>query len=243
MKSRLKKNGKSQSEVVTGLFSKAEAADLISKGIRHLHSSILGALDPCAQTTNHLLSSQKKCYSWDLTSASKVLRVTRSSERSNILDTICSTTAFGQRTQNRNSLKQILEELLTNAIYHAYKESGSKDKYHRLISAHLSQDEEVSVRYAENSSGLFLSVEDQGGKLRFDSIASCLKRCYSQTHHLVQIEQKHEGAGLGLYFIFELSTHMSVFVKTDESTRFVLWIASSGQADPDNFSFNFFEES
>lgn len=229
--------------LVTGLFSKTEAAQLISQGVRHLHSSILGAHDPCVLTTEKLLQKKTGHYSWDLTSQSEELIILKSSERAELFEQICSKTEFGQRTQNRTSLRQILEELLTNAIFHAYKQTGNQDKYNRLQPANLSAEETISVGYAEQPSGLFLSVEDQGGNLTFESFSSCFKRCYSQSKSSIQLDQKHQGAGLGLYLIFELSTHVCVFVKPGHQTRFLVWIASSGQADPDTFSFNFFEES
>jgi len=241
MKTKPQSKKSQPSEIITGLFSKAEAAHLIMDGSRHLHSTLLGSMDPCAQITAQMLQNKPGVYPWDLSSKATLLNLSKSSERLEVWQAICSATHFAQRSLNRDILKQILEELLTNSVFHAYKKLGSSDKYDRLLPAELNQEETVTISFAEQKSGLFLNITDHGGSLRFEHFTSCFARCYPKNKGQIPFDQKHEGAGLGLYMIFELASHISVTVDPGKQTSISIWIPQSEQFDPDHFSFNFFE--
>ena len=133
--------------------------------------------------------------------------------------------------------------MLTNAIYHSYKNSDGSDKYDRREDAQLQSEECVLVRFAENLNGMNLIVEDQGGSLTLNDFQRAFERCYQRKNgREIGIETKHSGAGLGLFMVFELSAHIHVKVEKKKKTCFSVWIPDSQQFDPDTFSFNIFEE-
>jgi anti-sigma regulatory factor (Ser/Thr protein kinase) len=228
-------------EMKTGLFSKQEGAEAILSNVRHVHSSILGVNDPCWRTTEANVKNFAHLYPWEF-SLPKELVISQSDKRSECIEFIASTTQFGHKSQNRERLKLVMEELLSNAFYHAYKGQAKKDKYERLSSVKLAPGEEIRIAFDENSNGLYLLVEDKGGTLTFDNFKNCFSRCFQRTRKDVTFEEKHSGAGLGLYLIYEVTTHLSILVVPGKKTRFSLWLSNTNQFDPDSFSFNFFEE-
>lgn len=228
-------------EVKTGLFSKQEGAEAIINNVRHVHSSILGLNDPCWKATEASFNGTILPYPWELSSP-KVLLISQSQKRSECIEGLVASTQFGQKSQNRERLKLVTEELLSNSFYHAYKNQSKQDKYERLSNVTLAPGEEVKLSYAENRNGLHLVVEDQGGSLTFEDFRGCFSRCFFRTNKEFAFDEKHSGAGLGLYLIYGVTTHLSIQVEPGKKTRFSVWLAQTNQFDPDSFSFNFFEE-
>ena len=76
--------------------------------------------------------------------------------------------------------------------------------------------------------------------LEFDKIQNNFKRCY-ESEGISQLEAKDGGAGLGLYVVFELATHIKVISHSDFGTLTQCWFANPSQFDPDYFSFNYFK--
>lgn len=242
MNTNLKKHKPASSEIKSGLFSKREGAEAVATGIHHLHSSLLGVNDPCWKVTESRLKGSSLNYPWELSNLTNGITLRESNQRSDCYQTIISTTTFGQKSQNRDRLNLILEELLSNAFYHSYKNQNQVDKYDRLKPVTLGSGEEIRIFFRDNSEGLHLVIEDQGGSLSFRDFSSCFSRCFQQTDNHIAFEDKHTGAGLGLFLVFEIVSHMTVQVTKNKKTRISLWLSNTNQYDPDSFSFNFFEE-
>lgn len=228
-------------QIATGLFSRKEAALKISDGVQHLHSTILGANDACVSITHDLFLKPGACYPWEICSPTSMNALRKSSKRQEAISQILTATSFGKGSQNRERLKTIAEELLSNSFYHAYKNSDGSDKYQRQLAVELDPAEAVSIGFKESANGIHLMISDKGGSLNFADFASSLKRCYSVAQHGNVMEQKSSGAGLGLFLIFENMTHLSISVEPSVRTTISCWISTSTSFDPDTFSFNFFE--
>lgn len=228
-------------EIKAGLFSKQEGAEAVIQGTRHIHSSLLGKSDPCWKTTHSLLSGTEQRYPWEIADESEALIFTDSNKRIESLGGLVSSTRFCQKSQNKERVNLIMEELLSNAFYHAYKNELKEDKYDRLKAVSLKRGEEIRIFAGENSQGINLVVEDQGGTLNFLDFSNCFNRCFQKTQTQLTFDDKHAGAGIGLYLVFELASHLHISVKPGVRTRFSLWLSQSNQFDPDSFSFNFFE--
>jgi anti-sigma regulatory factor (Ser/Thr protein kinase) len=241
MNSANKKLSRSVPEIKTGLFSKQEGAEAIISNFRHVHSSLLGKSDPCWKMTESKLKDAVGLYPWEISQLNE-FTLTQSKKRSECVELIASTTQFGSKSQNRERLTLVMEELLSNAFYHAYKIQANHDKYERLSPVTLASGEEIRVSFGENSNGLHLAVEDQGGTLSFEDFKNCFSRCFHRTKTDITFDKKHSGAGLGLYLIYEVTTHLNIFVEQGKKTRFSLWLSNTNQFDPDSFSFNFFGE-
>lgn len=240
MKSPLKKLASIKDNILCGLFSKKEAANIISKGIRHLHSTQIGKKDPCAQiTARSVLSGAIIRYPWEQTSNVTVLTLTQSEQRHQLIESLLKHPSLRSRRELREKSRMVLEEMITNSLYHAYVDEHGKEKFPRGKSVVFTNPREVLiVRYAAPREGVFLQVVDQGGRLLFENIARSLARCYGDSEN--QIENKESGAGLGLYLIYETVTHLKIETEPSRRTVFSCWISDCRIHSPETFSFNYF---
>lgn len=225
--------------VLTGLFSKKEAGHHVAAGTRHVHSSTLGARDACARITQRELESETPSqYPWERAQEATLFELRSSAGRMELIKKISSQACLAAKRDLREKVELLLEELLTNSIYHSYRAKDGSEKYARKDSVILTESEVVKVRFHHSPAGLYLSVSDQGGSLRFEDLAQSFKRCYGD--QTKQIEMKSGGAGLGMYMMFEVATHLKL-VTSNSSTLVSVWLADKSTFDPDTFSFNFFE--
>ena len=134
----------------------------------------------------------------------------------------------------------VLEELITNAIYHSYRTQSGERKYNRAENAHLPKGEEIRVSYNVNSDGVYLRVEDSGGTLTFEDIRESIDRCYRKDDD--QVLNNETGGGLGLYISFDRATHIKVEVFKNKKTIVSCWIAGKRTFNQEVFSFNYFEQ-
>ncbi|MBI4404910.1 MAG: hypothetical protein HY537_12150 [Deltaproteobacteria bacterium] len=239
MKAVLKKNDlPAVPEIVCGSFSKEEAAKLISAGTRHVHSSRLGDDDLYAKITKETLNfGRTLSFPWELQKDCQEITILSSDARNDVTQKILSGLGGIGRKER---VTCVTEELLSNAIYHAYQLPDGSPKYLRLQTVTLSPTEAVSLRFACSPRGLFLSVVDQGGALTFKLIAQAFSRCYARQSD--QIENKESGAGLGLYMVFEAVTHLKIVTIPGKKSIVSCWIEEQRAADPHFFSFNYFEK-
>lgn len=221
----------------TGIMTRKEAALKIAQGAQHVHCTALREKDPCYQVTCAQLEGKITPYPWQ-TLTPGVLTLTSSTERQKLIESITGSAQGGTKKYFAKRVGSVLEELITNAIFHSYRKADGTEKYSRSQTATLAANETVSVSFQENQNGIFLSVSDNGGTLSFKAISETLKRCYGDGDK--QIESKEGGAGLGLYMVFETVSHLLIEVDDKKHTRVSCWIANKGSFDPQTFSFNFF---
>lgn len=235
-------SSKHPSDLMVGLFSKSEAAHWISKGIQHFHSSLLLAADPCVQITQRKLAGERLAYPWEKLTENKTQTIGSSIERKSVLHQITASLSFSKRSQNRERLEMVLEELTTNALYHSRKDPQGNDFYSRRQEVILEQGKSISVEYGENREGILISVSDFGGSLRFADVSQRIVRNQNELASEPHFDSKDSGAGLGMKMVFEVSTHIQVYVKVLSFTRVSVWLSRNEHFDPDFFSFNFFKE-
>lgn len=234
-----KEKERESSEVIAGHFPKRDAAQYIYSGAHHVHSCSQGATDPFVVATQKaLMNGDVPTYSWELPGAME-LEVATSAERFDRIKEVTNNPLIKKYRDLREKVEGILEELLTNAIYHSYFNIRGERKYKRRDSVKLDAQETVKIRFIPAPDGIFLEVSDGGGAIRFDHVRNCFHRCYGSEQP--QIEAKESGAGLGLYMIFESATHLKIVCDPYKRTTISCWIADKGNFDPDTFSFNYFE--
>ncbi len=239
MNTTAKKKIESPDELVCGLFSKKDASQIIASGTRHLHSSTLGERDTLAKISQDMIKSGNiLTFPWESASNSEI-EIMKSADRKKAIDAVIAASAPYARRDINEKICAVLEELLTNAIFHSYKRADNNPKYPRQLPASLDRREKIILKHSAQRSGIFLSVEDKGGNFGFDSIASAYRRCYGDAKQ--QVESKDGGAGLGLYMVFEMVTHFKVERVKGQSTVVSCWLNDTRTLDPDFFSFNFFE--
>lgn len=239
MKAGPKTKASGKTELACGLYSKQEAARLIAEGTCHVHSSTLGARDAYARITDEAVRAGSQIpYPWEHAKTAATITLKTSKERHTRVAEIVDKLKIESDLKLKDRVGCVLEELISNAIYHGYKSSG-ESKYERSASVTLSADEVVTVRFAHVDNGVYLSVQDQGGTVNAADIGSSFHRCYKKGND--QVSAKESGAGLGLYMAFELSTHVRVDVWPGQKTIVSCWLSDKRTFDPDLFSFNYYE--
>ncbi|MBY0370281.1 hypothetical protein K2X33_06310 [bacterium] len=226
--------------VNTGVLSKAEAVLLVDKGCRYIFSTELGKVDPVVKMTHAaLLQGAVPLFPWE-NGEKEEMTLGGSRERQAISEAVVARCKLERKRFLREKVQSVLEELMTNVLFHAYRNADGKEKYARRQEAVLASRELIAIRFSSTAQGIYLSVKDQAGSLKFEEMARALSRCYSGHS---QIENKESGAGLGTYMIFDAVTHLKVVSAPGQSTEIACWIADQRSFDNQHFSFSFFERS
>lgn len=224
-------------ELLCGKYTKREAVGLIAAGTRHVHSTTLGERDPAAKETAEAISkSAFATYGWEPKTGLNQIRLVSSADRQSVIDQAVS--ELKGRRSLREKVQSVLEELITNSLYHAYRLDCGSEKYPRKSGVKLEQNETLSIFHRADASGFYLSVTDQAGTLAFQDIASALHRCYESENPILA---KDNGAGLGTYMVFDAATHFKIATDAGKSTVISCWISDTRTFDPEYFSFNYFE--
>ncbi len=234
-----KKKKTSGALFATGQFSKKEAALKIASGFSHVHSAALGDRDAYARLTAEALKSgQAAVYPWENPPQIETVTVSASAERYQIAAKLINDPLVANRRKVRERLEVVLEELLTNALYHAYLNPTGVEKYPRKLPVTLAPQEKITVKYSISKEGVYLSVSDQGGNLRLSDMAAAFARTYGSESP--EIQGKEGGAGLGIYMVFEATSHYKAICIPGKRCEISVWISDKRSGDLDHFSFNFF---
>jgi len=230
----------SDAQLVCGLFSKKEAAQLIAEGNTHIHSTTMGYRDEVARFTNTLLNeSDPRPYPWQLVGSCKEAKIHSSAERYKLIKRATVEMGIFSRRGYSEKVECVLEELITNGIYHAHRNTDGTYKYRRDTSVSLEDKEALIIRYGSTQDGIYLAVEDMGGRLTLNDFGTAFYRCYYNPDK--QIVEDDQGSGLGLYMVFDLVTHFRIDVYPGKRTLVSCFIAGRRVAHPSIFSFNFFK--
>ncbi|MCB0405171.1 MAG: sensor histidine kinase [Bdellovibrionales bacterium] len=223
-----------------GLFSKPEAAEKIVAGARHVHSSNLGAHDPLVAITEG--GSERGLdfsYPWERRQEAQFVEVRSAEDRHKVLRELVGLLGTDGHSTLKDVVGTVLEELISNAIYHGLRLKNGERKFNRFEKPQLQPSEYIKVGTKVAPNGVYVSVEDSGGSLTFEDIQEAFYRCYQRG--LNQIQQKDNGAGLGLYMSFDQATHLRIDVWPGKKTVVSCWINRKRVPNEDNFSFNYFE--
>lgn len=225
--------------IEVGTFTKKEAAARIAAGCRNIHSSPSGKKDANYRTSCLALKSAlPKIFGWEAPTPTIEVYISSSGERHRIIQTISESILGDARKSLRQKAEGVLEELITNAVYHAYLDPDGREKYSRRDSIKLLDSEAIQLRCRADDNGVFIGIKDRGGHLVFENVRQTIERCYSGEN---EIQNKSGGAGLGMYMIFESVTHLKIYSQPGQFTEVTCWIADNKTHDPSVFSFNFFE--
>lgn len=226
-------------ELVCGLFTKKEAAQLIANGTQHLHSIVKGKVDLCADITRENIDRNLlNAYPWEKPHEATKNFLSSSKDRYKIIEEIIHGSKVPAKREMRERVHSVLEELLTNAIFHGYRNQKGVRRFPRGNSATLTDLEKIEIRYSASTEGVYLAVTDRAGSLILDDLSKSLSRCYAGSAN--QIETKESGAGLGMYMVFEATTHIKIVSEPKRQCTVSCWLADKVFFDPNDFSFNFY---
>ncbi len=128
---------------------------------------------------------------------------------------------FGIRSRLRDSIAQVCEELLMNALYDApVDDSGTQvfsaiDPHDRVK---ICSPRPVSIRFAATETQFVIAVRDRYGRLAKNTIVAYINKCLSSPN---QIDRKAHGAGLGIYLIANAAASYVVNVAYDVATEVI----------------------
>jgi hypothetical protein len=112
------------------------------------------------------------------------------------------------------------EELLTNALYDAPTDVAGKPRYahfERAIPVELGSGEAIEFQLAFDGQRIGMSAKDPFGSLTPERVVDILSRCFLRTSY--EIPEDGGGAGLGLYFIFNLVQHFVINIAPGRMTE------------------------
>jgi len=112
------------------------------------------------------------------------------------------------------------EELVMNALFNAPVDSEGKQKYAqepRGETLVVEPGEEVTVTLARSEKRLGVSVRDRFGELGIDRCLRRLGKCFRMGD--AQVEDKQNGAGLGLYVSFGAVSQLVVNIAPQKCTE------------------------
>jgi len=113
---------------------------------------------------------------------------------------------MGVRRKYRESIEQVLDEMLMNALYDAPVDAEGKQMFADIPTKSrisLRMEQKAVVQYSCDGDSFTLSVRDSFGTLDRDTVLRYLHKCL---HAEQQIDRKTGGAGLGLYIMANATT-------------------------------------
>lgn len=145
----------------------------------------------------------------------------------------------GVSSRTQEQLRDVAEELLTNAFYDAPVAAGVVNKpISRTQDVLLPEESACDLVYGQRDDLAVVRVRDPFGSLSRARLMEVLARC-AQSDMQVQVDETMGGAGLGLWRIFTVATFVAISVVHGKHTEFLVGIAKrAGGARP--FAFHLF---
>ncbi|MSP61376.1 MAG: hypothetical protein EXR72_13725 [Myxococcales bacterium] len=131
--------------------------------------------------------------------------------------------AMGVRRKYRESIEQVIDELLMNALYDAPVDERGKPVFADVpVKDRITMrvEEKAVVQYACDGDRFCLSVRDAYGTLHKPTILAFLEKCL-HTQGDGQIDRKASGAGLGLYLIANAASQVAFHIFPGTATEVV----------------------
>ena len=144
----------------------------------------------------------------------------------------------GSRTVQQ--LRDVAEELLTNAFYDAPVAAGTVEQpISRTQDVSLPEDCACDMVYGCNGDIAVVRVRDPFGSLSRDRMIEVLSRC-ARTDMGVEVDETMGGAGLGLWRIFSVASFVAIAVVDSHHTEFLVGLRKKPSPGPRPFAFHLF---
>lgn len=198
-------------------------------------------------TVTKLLSQDlfglEKYLSWGADIQSKP--VTSSKQRSQIIAEVDAYfEKLGVRRANRDRIRNVLEEMLMNAIYDAPTDKDGKSVYNHLARTEeltLKPEQQGLVRFGTDGMLVAISVQDPFGSLKGSILLKYLEANYSGDAAGINAAEGKGGAGRGLHQIVENSDLVVFNVESGKKTEAIaLFNVEAKEAAHQNPSFHLF---
>ena len=148
--------------------------------------------------------------------------------------------ANGVSTRTVQQLRDVAEELLTNAFYDAPVAAGAlKKPVPRTQDISLPDDSPCDLVYACRDDLAIVRVRDPFGSLSRRRLVEVLSRC-ARTDMSVEVDETMGGAGLGMWRIFSSASFVGISVVKNRRTEVLVGGAKRAGAGPRPFAFHLF---
>lgn len=145
----------------------------------------------------------------------------------------------GVQSRTRALLRDVGEELLTNAFYDAPVAAGMvPGPISRTQDVCLPEDGACNMVYACTADFVAVHVRDPFGALVRDRLIQVLARC-AQQNMQVAVDETMGGAGLGLWRVFSVAAFVAVSVISNHRTEFLVGLRRRNTT-PRPFAFHLF---
>ena len=155
----------------------------------------------------------------------RVALLARASHRASRFERI--RTFFSQRGVSGRTIdriSEVLEELVTNALYDAPLEAGYfKSSVERTEDVDLPPTLACEISYGLDDTLAYIRVRDPFGALTRTRMLSVLNRCNAVG---VELDESRGGAGLGLWRVFSVASTVTVTVDPGRLTEILVSIAT-----------------
>ncbi|MBA3817879.1 MAG: hypothetical protein H0X17_03235 [Deltaproteobacteria bacterium] len=133
----------------------------------------------------------------------------------------------GVTPRTLTSINEVIEELVTNALYDAPLEAGYFDgAVQRTEDVVLPSDRACEISYGIEDATAFVRVCDTFGALTRARLMAVLERCNAQA---VELDESRGGAGLGIWRVFSMASTVSISVVPGRLTDIVIGFESGGR--------------
>ncbi len=185
----------------------------------------------------------EKYLSWGADIQSK--QVTSSKQRATLIAEVDSYfEKLGVRRANRDRIRNVLEEMLMNAIYDAPVGADGKSCYNHLprtTDLALKPEEQGIVRFGTDGMLVAISVQDPFGSLKGSVLLKYLEANYSGVAADMNAAEGKGGAGRGLHQIVENSDLVVFNVESGKKTEAIaLFNVEAKESAVQNPSFHLF---
>jgi hypothetical protein len=148
--------------------------------------------------------------------------------------------ANGVGSRTLQQLRDVAEELLTNAFYDAPVAAGAlKRPVSRTQDISLPDDSPCELVYACREDLAIVRVRDPFGSLSRRRLVEVLSRC-ARTDMTVEVDETMGGAGLGMWRIFSSAAFVGISVVKNRRTEVLVGGAKRAGSGPRPFAFHLF---
>jgi hypothetical protein len=170
----------------------------------------------------------------------RLARASRRVERLERLSAFLESRGVGARTIQQ--LRDVAEELLTNAFYDAPAAAGVTQPISRTRDVRLPDDSACDMVYGCRDDLVVVRVRDPFGSLSRARLVDVLTRC-ARTDMQVEVDETMGGAGLGLWRIFAAASFVAIAVVRNRHTEILVGIGKRVPSARRPFAFHlFFQE-
>jgi hypothetical protein len=143
----------------------------------------------------------------------------------------------GERTNQL--LRDVAEELLTNAFYDAPAAAGASKPIARTVDVTLPDESPCDMSYGCSDDFAIVHVRDPFGALTRSRIVEVLVRC-ARTDMRVEVDESMGGAGLGLWRIFSAASFVAISVVEGHHTDVLVGLAKKSAGGQRPYAFHLF---